>query len=544
MKLKDEISGFKKEWVHRCYSRIIRNFDDYEKISRNKMLDAVFDFYDDYNNILDICSSKEILLLKKFIGRKKINDINKIDDFEYRELRNKFLLFDSLPGGICIPDEIIDKVKLAIKNFDKKNFIEKDSLNELLIGLLKIYGAVKPDEFYEIVSKYVDIDIDDFNRHIQKSKYFQFYSYLVNYKGNMYVVYEPYYFFSDELIDNIIQTTKKMAISIRPIEEVIYLRYHQFNDKNENVAIFLKEVNKLMFFQSSLFELMEEYVALDRQREELIDAFKSIPALRYENLSNVIELMNAAMNDMPSATLRGATRYEYAGEQKKIKYDQKYNTAYNSIKNNAKILKYKEIREKVNIIYEECLMFTYNNNLLGKFDECISKNNLIFRKTDTNIATNFLIFHSVSDEPTIFEEYYAKQMNILNVNYALFNQFKKSYVEGLFIIKKMDSTNAQVTLEDTSTKEKYIVTDVAFSCGSKELINSYIYTSLVTINGFTFTTDYSFIITKKKNKNIFDEINKKEDKIKCVYNDNTRKFIACYSLFKEEDIMFTTKVLD
>ena len=277
MKIKEEINDYKKEWVHNCYTRIIVNFKDYEKISRKQMIDEVVEYYANYENILNICSYKELLLLKKISKSKKIFDVEETDKFEFYELRDKFLLSNHYKNGIHIPDEIIKSVELALKKTKKKDYEQKDSLNELLIGILKIYGVLTPNEFYEIVLKYMNIDIDDFNYHVKTDKYLQFYCYYVDYKNEQYILYEPYYYISDSLLSNI---DRKIPFTIRSKEEVIYLRYHQFNENNKNILKFLNEVNKLVFFQSSLFDAIENYVVLDSDRTELIASFKNIPALK------------------------------------------------------------------------------------------------------------------------------------------------------------------------------------------------------------------------------------------------------------------------
>ena len=57
MKMSEEIKGFKKEYVYDKYTRIVNNFKDYDKITKVKMLDAIYNVYNDYNNIIDICTA-------------------------------------------------------------------------------------------------------------------------------------------------------------------------------------------------------------------------------------------------------------------------------------------------------------------------------------------------------------------------------------------------------------------------------------------------------------------------------------------------------
>lgn len=77
MTLKEQVKHFRKDYIHRNYSRIIKNFKDYDKISRNKIIDEIKKEYDNPNNIIDICSFKELELLKKVMNKK----------ISYKELR-------------------------------------------------------------------------------------------------------------------------------------------------------------------------------------------------------------------------------------------------------------------------------------------------------------------------------------------------------------------------------------------------------------------------------------------------------------------------
>ena len=58
---------YDKEFVFNLYSRICPNFKDYEKITKKKMLEKILDFYSDYNNIIDICTYREIIFLKMIV---------------------------------------------------------------------------------------------------------------------------------------------------------------------------------------------------------------------------------------------------------------------------------------------------------------------------------------------------------------------------------------------------------------------------------------------------------------------------------------------
>ena len=68
----EEIKYYKKEYVFDSYSRIVEDFKDYEKITKVNMLKAIFNVYSDYQNIIDICTTRELKYLK-YVTRKKVN---------------------------------------------------------------------------------------------------------------------------------------------------------------------------------------------------------------------------------------------------------------------------------------------------------------------------------------------------------------------------------------------------------------------------------------------------------------------------------------
>ena len=72
--------GYKKEFVYDLYSRIIDDYKAYDKVTKKKMFEVITEFYSDYNNIIDLCTVREIKFLKK---------VAKGEDFDYRDDKYK-----------------------------------------------------------------------------------------------------------------------------------------------------------------------------------------------------------------------------------------------------------------------------------------------------------------------------------------------------------------------------------------------------------------------------------------------------------------------
>ena len=202
MKLKEKINVYRKEVIFENYTKIINDFKEYEKISKNKIADEIIKLYNDYNIIIDLCSNDELKLLKKIIN-KKISPQKIFNEKLWHSLFEKFLLIHDNSNNevkLVIPDEFKDSIKKAIKSYNEEEKIALDSLNSLLIGIIKIYGALKINNYYNIVKKYININKNTFIDFIYNNRFFKYYTYKIEYSNNVYILYEPYYYFEDDLL--------------------------------------------------------------------------------------------------------------------------------------------------------------------------------------------------------------------------------------------------------------------------------------------------------------------------------------------------------
>lgn len=542
MTLKEQVKHFRKDYIHRNYSRIIKNFKDYDKISRNKIIDEIKKEYDNPNNIIDICSIEELELLKKVMNKKiSYKELRTKHEYEFRNLVDKFLVTATIDDKLFIPEEIEESVKIALKQINEEEKIKADEINDMLVGLLKIYGIMSKEELYKVYSFYNKMEKEYFMNHINNNKYFNFYYY------ELYedvIIYEPYYYFEDELIYNINHKKNKEGYIRNPID-VIYLKYNRFDDRKNSIKEFIKEAEKFMFFQEKLYEDIEYYVALDLDRTDLKQRLINIPSLKGKDLSRLVELMDKAMDDMPSAVLGGYTKNEYTMLMNKKNYDKNYDRTYKKIKNSENIIEYKRIRQEVAGIFDDCIMYSAQKQRQNKFLKTIKKNNLIFDFNDSNVIKNFILFHKLDEEESNFDLYIKENVNILSKDYILLSKIQDSYVESLFSIEKLDSKNSLVYLKDMYSNKVYEVTDVALSNGNLDGKTVYIYTSLITVNNYTFSTDYAFMFVGETFPDILNEIKIKSKNIKVVKNELTKRFIVCHNLFKKQkDISFVQRNLE
>lgn len=328
MKMYERIKVYGKDFVYDQYTRIVENFKEYEKISKPKMLAAIYDVYSDYNNIIDICTVRELKYLKMVINTKiTIEDVlkdaqnNKIEyldhkyDWERETLSKKFLIDYDYYGTTLIPEEILDQVKEAVKHVKWNERKKIDSLNEILVSYCKMQGLALLTTVTSFASRLTGIKEEVIWNHMLNNKLFNYYVLLItkdyeNLGKNIPVaVYQDYYPILDELEE---QRRKQGIAGNKEIDIKVYrtLFYNDFDIKNSKIKKFLDELEKLPFFGFSALEIVRDFAMLNIDRKQLKNSIANVPALQYEDLTYFFKIMDEAMDEMPSGALNGFTPNE------------------------------------------------------------------------------------------------------------------------------------------------------------------------------------------------------------------------------------------
>ena len=162
-----EINHYRKEVVYSQFFRIC--FPDdvfYEKITRKQMVELIIQQYTP-ENIVDVCTVKELKLLKRIVE----NNYKEVDvhsmPFEKVALYRKYLLFENE-----IPDELKESVTEALKlvEFDQKE--KQDEPLLCLIGFIRSCGAIDPMVVQRQAQKY-GLDL----RNLETNPLFNFWTY-------------------------------------------------------------------------------------------------------------------------------------------------------------------------------------------------------------------------------------------------------------------------------------------------------------------------------------------------------------------------------
>lgn len=363
-KMYERINGYKKEYVYEQYSRIVENFKDYDRITKKKMLESVYKVYNDSNNIIDICTTRELKFLKMLLDEKSsMNEL--LDDkyeWERKMLRNKFLVQDDY-DQVFIPNEIIDKVKFAIKNINWNITKKLDNLNEILVSYCKIQASALFNSVSAFGSAVTGIDEEYIKTHMLNNKLFNYYVliYTKNFEtiGNNILVclYQDYCSIEEELDE---ERKKQGLAESLPIDLRIYktLFYNDFDINNKIIKKFLDELKKLPFFWFSALDGIREFAVLNIDRTPLKRSIKNVPALKNYDLTEFFKILDEAMDEMPSGALNGFT----PNQAKKLKIEiekQKYEKERNYTKQQNACLS-KQDAKLFYKIYFALLEFTNN----------------------------------------------------------------------------------------------------------------------------------------------------------------------------------------
>lgn len=355
MKMLEEVKHLRKEFVYEQYTRIVPDFKDYEKITKTKMIETIYKIYSDYNNIINICTTRELKYLRKILNGKTNKKINIPEEFnlqnatddelieilkqrekikqqekktawERKNLYDKFLIrFDYENDKEIIPEEIIDPVKQALKQVDWKEKEKIDELNEILVSYVKIQGSTLIVPLIQFVSGITDLEEETVRHHIFTDKLVKYYLFIMkndldDYTKNIpIVVYQDYLEYYDELKE---QRKKYGMAGTRKIDIDSFktIFYNDLDINNSKIKKFIqtleKEIQDYQF--NNAIESIRICALLNEDREPIKNYIKScIERSSYyysqpdfSMLEKLITLMDEAMDEIPSGALNGLTPNE------------------------------------------------------------------------------------------------------------------------------------------------------------------------------------------------------------------------------------------
>ena len=74
MKMIEEVNHKRKEYVYEEYTKIVDNYKEYDKITKVKMIKTIYEIYSDYQNIISLCTSRELKYLRSLLNPSQEED--------------------------------------------------------------------------------------------------------------------------------------------------------------------------------------------------------------------------------------------------------------------------------------------------------------------------------------------------------------------------------------------------------------------------------------------------------------------------------------
>ena len=298
-----EINHYRKEVVYSQFFRIC--FPDdviYEKITRKQMVELIIQQYTP-ENIVDVCTVKELKLLKRIVE----NNYKEVDvhsmPFEKVALYRKYLLFESE-----IPDELKESVIEALKfvNFDQKE--KQDEPLLCLIGFIRSCGAIDPMVVQRQAQKY-GLDL----RNLETNPLFNFWTYYTFDYLMPDDTYGEAILYYDSIPDmDVIANTRLDYELMAPVflkpESYLSIFYNGYDDTDPDVHALFDHLKKSEdVFDFLKMERILECIESCRMTEHLITIFPKLEQFDPKTK----ELFKNAIYKMPMPYLTGMTLQRY-----------------------------------------------------------------------------------------------------------------------------------------------------------------------------------------------------------------------------------------
>ena len=298
-----EINHYRKESVYSQFFRIC--FPDdviYEKITRKQMVELIIQQYTP-ENIVDVCTVKELKLLKRIVE----NNYKEVDvhsmPFEKVALYRKYLLFENE-----IPDELKESVTEALKfvDFDQKE--KQDEPLLCLIGFIRSCGAIDPMIVQRQAQKY-GLDL----RNLETNPLFNFWTYYTfdylmpdDTYGEAILYYDsiPY---MDVIANTRLDYELMAPVFLKP-ESYLSIFYNGYDDTDPDVHALFDHLKKSEdVFDFLKMERILECIESCRMTEHLITIFPKLEQFDPKTK----ELFKNAIYKMPMPYLTGMTLQRY-----------------------------------------------------------------------------------------------------------------------------------------------------------------------------------------------------------------------------------------
>ena len=422
-----------KNAVYNTYFRISEDPKEYEKITGKKIVEEIIKIYSNPSTIIEICTEKELKFLERILN----DEENLYDDksvWEHIELINKMIISDN-GKKVYIFEEIKDSVKEALKIVNWKKVKESDKINEVILGYLKVNGNSTMQALVAMISFLLDMPQDKIEDWIDNNRLINFYTYFTDeYFESLGMSLDiiNYTNYMDVMDDLSLERSKQAIGGATPLEPKEYkeIFYTGFSTKKASVKKLVEKLNEIGAFSVVLKSPILTFALLNADRSELKETLESFSLIDEKYIKELLSLLDAAMDDMPSGALNGLTPKEHkARKAKEIITNYKHYQEYVKQKNAHLSKKDTELFYK---LFFGILEFTNR-----KYHIVPGLKIYKTKKIDPRILVNVIDEFWNKKESILIEFAFANPFNFSDEEMKIVRDFRKGF-KDLFIVVKYE----------------------------------------------------------------------------------------------------------
>lgn len=304
MEIVKNIKKIEKEELLRVYNSLVGKQVSVLGMSKVRIISKIYEVYQDYNNIISLCTLRELRFLEMCVGEEVFKSV-KGYDFEIRNLLKKFLIVVD-HDVFVVPDEIVSCVRLALENYNVESVKSLDRVNEMLVTFVKIHGFKESYTVINACNVVLNLSEDELLNHVFNNLCFKFYADLI--KRNIPKMNENLWFFVYRDYENLIDDLEieKNSRNVLNMSAPSYESFKSifYNDFDINKCRVKRLFDVLGSVGNHVYVVDEilRCVLLDDDREKV----KGLVKGKFD-----LEILESGMNDMPSGALNGLSLREY-----------------------------------------------------------------------------------------------------------------------------------------------------------------------------------------------------------------------------------------
>ncbi len=296
--------------LYQRYLKIVSNPKKTDEIDSKQICKEIVAYYnEDYHHVLAVLSLDEINFLKRINNKANYQDLDIINS-----LINKCLLIKDKQDHnyLIIPDDLKDIVTLALNHVDINKTKQLDQINQLLIGLLALHGAIKQSTWIGLYHRYDDsLSTLDLLNHIHDNRYLRWHYFIYDKQEELIYGYEPYAVYLDKIVAN--------RINIEPMEftysreEIDLIARYGMNIKHPCINCLFQELKKIdsYLIQEMLKDFIIQACQTNSHTKEVINLIYQLQFDTDIDLTYLIEPIKEAMYYIHSASFYGLSLNDY-----------------------------------------------------------------------------------------------------------------------------------------------------------------------------------------------------------------------------------------